>query len=201
MVSYYDGGRTSCIIEHMFYVGSRPITSNANLIPGLAYCGDWLSLDEQAALLAHLDTQPWERRDGRRTQEHLLGLRATSAHLAELGKRVAAAGLLARNPARVEVIEYRLGDGDPEPAPDGGRAGCWATLSLGSPCVMICEHTGRRLTVPLLLGPGSLFAPRPDACSAWRLTIPRRKIDQFEGRRFARGRRLALRFGANPTRR
>ncbi|MEO6064062.1 MAG: hypothetical protein ABIQ99_19205, partial [Thermoflexales bacterium] len=108
-----------------------------------------------------------------------------------LATRVAESGMLSSSPLRIEVVEYQPGDG--ENGSDSADAG-WATISLGSPCVMICEHPGRRLAVPLLLSPGGLLAHRRGAGPRWVLSIPGRKIDQFEGRRFARGRRLALRM-------
>jgi len=173
----------------MFYIGEREVTSNATLVPGLTYRENWLNADEQAALLSELDGLPWRRAAGRRTQVHTLRRRNCPDSVLALATRVAESGMLSSSPARIEVVEYQPGDGE-----DGSEAAGWATVSLGSPCVMICEHPGRRLAVPLLLSPGGLLAHRRGAGQLWHLNIPGRKIDQFEGRRFARGRRLALRM-------
>lgn len=175
----------------MFYIGGREVTSNAALVPGLSYRENWLSADEQAALIAELDALPWRRASGRRTQVHTLRRRSCPAGVAELASRVAASGMLSASPARIEVVEYQPGDGEDEGA---ALVAGWASISLGSPCVMICEHPGRRLAVPLLLSPGGLLAHRLSTGRAWQLRIPGRKVDHFEGRRFARGRRLALRM-------
>ena len=175
----------------MFYIGGREVTSNATLVPGLTYRENWLSAEEQAGLVAELDGLPWRRSAGRRTQVHTLRSRNCPQGVAELAWRVAQAGIVNAAPARIEVVEYQPGDGEGE---SGSRDAGWAAISLGSPCVMICEHPGRRLAVPLLLSPGGLLAQRRSASPAWQLSIPGRKIDQFEGRRFARGRRLALRM-------
>jgi len=183
--------RRLCIIEHMFYMGGREVTSNAALVPGLTYREHWLSADEQAALIAELDALPWRRAAGRRTQVHTLRRGNCPASVVALATRVAESGMLATSPAKIEVVEYQPGD-----AEDGSATAAegWATISLGSPCVMMCEHPGRRLAVPLLLSPGGLLAHRRGAGSPWQLSIPGRKIDQFEGRRFPRSRRLALRL-------
>ena len=175
----------------MFYIGGREVTTNTSLVPGLSYRENWLSADEQATLVAELDRLPWRRSAGRRTQVHTLLSRNCPPGVAELARRVAQAGVAHSDPARVEVVEYQPGEGEirDEPASSG-----WAALSLGSPCVMICEHPGRRLAVPVLLSPGGLLTHRMGAGSAWQISVPGRKIDQFEGRRFARGRRLALRL-------
>ncbi len=175
----------------MFYIGEREVTSNATLIPGLTYRENWLSAEDEATLIAELDALPWRRAAGRRSQMHRLHHKSCPAGLAKLATRVAESGVLSSSPARIEVVEYQPGDGEDGSGP--ANAG-WATISLGSPCVMICEHPGRRLAVPLLLSPGGLLAHRRGPGRPWQLSIPGRKIDQFEGRRFARSRRLALRM-------
>jgi len=68
----------------------------------------------------------------------------------------------------------------------------WAALSLGSPCVMICEHPGRRLAVPVLLSPGGLLTHRVGAGSAWQTHVPGRKIARFGGPGFSRGSTLGV---------
>ncbi len=184
-------GTLPCIIEHMFYIGGREVTSNTSLVPGLTYRENWLSAEEQATLVAELDRLPWRRSAGRRTQVHTLRSRNCPQGVAELARQVARAGVVNSDPTRVEVVEYQPGEGETRGGPAGAS---WAALSLGSPCVMICEHPGRRLAVPVLLSPGGLLTHRVGAASAWQISVPGRKIDQFEGRRFSRGRRLALRM-------
>ncbi|MBX7214863.1 MAG: hypothetical protein K1X39_12690, partial [Thermoflexales bacterium] len=105
--------------------------------------------------------------------------------LRERGIRAGSSGPATR---RLVVTEYARGAGDPL------CVEARAAIGLGSACVVLAENPRQKLTVPILLAPGTLLAPQRTR-AAWRLSVPTRRVEVFEGRRFARGRRLVVAFG------
>jgi alkylated DNA repair dioxygenase AlkB len=190
-------------------VAAPPVNAAAtSLIEGLVYVPDLLAPPAQAQLLREFDAQPWMTDLRRRVQHYgyrydyrsrsvdrsmrLGDLPPWAVGVAELLRE---RGLLNRAPDQVIVNEYEPGQGisnhvDCEPCFDANII----SVSLGSPCVMNFTRLGTGEAVPVLLEAGSAVILTGKARYDWMHGIPARKKDTFQGRSFARSRRVSLTF-------
>jgi len=180
---------------------------NGELIEGLAYVRSYLDLQEQHALLATVDSQPW-RADLRRRVQHYgyrydytrkrvdadLFLGPLPSWAALLAQRLHDDGYSDDVPDQVIVNEYLPGQGI---SAHIDCAPCFAesvlSLSLGSTCVMRLSRSDAE-PVEVFLEPGSLLVMRGDARYEWRHEIAARRSDRWNGQTIARERRVSLTF-------
>lgn len=175
-------------------------------IAGLRYLPDYITPDEEAALLAIIDQQPWLTDLKRRVQHYgyrydylskrvdaSLRLGDLPAWADDLAARMFAEGITPERPDQAIINEYLPGQGiashiDCEP--------CFGdtilSLTLGSTCVMDFTHPKTLQHVPVLLERGSLVVMQGEARHNWKHGIVGRKSDVFNGRIYQRGRRVSI---------
>jgi alkylated DNA repair dioxygenase AlkB len=174
--------------------------SEAAKVPGLLYTPDWVTADEERALLAAIDAAEWSTQLRRRVQHY--GMRYDyTARAVAAGDRTplpAWSGPLAARldfePDQVIVNEYEPGQGisaHTDCVPCFGPA--VAAVSLGSGCAMTFSLT---TAVEVYLSARSLCVMSGAARYEWRHAIAARKSDPDPGGpgRLARGRRVSVTF-------
>lgn len=177
-------------------------------VPGLRYIATYLTLEEQAALAAVIDEQPWLTDLKRRVQQY--GYRYnytgrtvdTSMFLgplpiwaSRLAQRLHHDGYTPELPDQVIVNEYEPGQGISshiDCVPCFGDT--ILSLSLLSSCMMLFTHSRSQAQSSLFLEPGSLLVMQGEARYTWRHSIPARKSDVYNDQKIMRGRRLSLTF-------
>lgn len=175
-------------------------------IPGLTYRPDYVTEEEERALLLAVDAAPWRAQWQRRTQHYGFGYPEGGSRfatpvqvapipewLAAVGARLVADGLLGARVDNVVVNEYLPGQGI-GPHRDVPAYEEVVSLSLGSPCVMDLVRLDGGAARELLLAPRSALALAGEARWGWTHGIARRRIDRWRGRRVPRGRRVSLTF-------
>ncbi len=178
------------------------------VVPGLSYLSAYLDSDEQTALLAIIDQQPWLSDLKRRVQHygyHYNYVRRSVDSMSYLGPLPDWAARLARRltedqgmehvPDQVIVNEYLPGQGVSshiDCIPCFGPT--VVSISLGSACVMLFTHATEGTQVPILVEAGSLVVMSGDARFRWKHSIPARKADVVGERKIVRGRRVSLTF-------
>lgn len=176
--------------------------------PGLTLIADFISADDERALVAQVDAGAWSQELRRRVRHfgyrYDYRARRLTAYsrlgplpdwLAPLAHRLAAAAPFERVPDQVIANEYVPGQGISahiDCAPCFGPV--IASLSLLSPCEMIFRKPGTTTTFSLVLTPRSLLILTDAARSQWTHEIPARKSDVVEGVKCVRGRRVSLTF-------
>ena len=150
-------------------------------VPGLQYTADWITGDEEHALLAAIDAGEWSAELRRRVQHYGSRYDYTSRAVAPaaatplpgwalgLGRR------LAFEPDQVIVNEYLPGQGisaHTDCVPCFGPA--VAAVSLGSGCVMTFSRSD---SIDVYLEPRSLCVMTGPARYEWRHAIAPRKSD------------------------
>jgi alkylated DNA repair dioxygenase AlkB len=169
-------------------------------IPGLRYLPEYLSEDEELALVEAIDGLPWNTQWRRRRQPYGAGYgtRGTATPIPGWGRQLAdrllADGVTDEPFDQMLVNEYQPGQGiapHRDYAPFGRTV---VSLSLLSPCVMDFGHrpTGRKER--LLLLPRSLLVLSDEARYDWQHGIAPRKRDVWQGLPIERGRRLSVTF-------
>ena len=182
-------------------------------IHGLQYQRDFIGEDEEGELLQWIDRQAW-RCDLKRRVQHYgwrydykarkiaadMRLGELPAPLVALAARLCQARLIYEQPDQVIVNEYQPGQGI------AGHVDCEScfgetiiTLSLGSGCFMDFTRATeipptQAQKIPVWLLPRSVIAMRGDARRRWLHGIAPRKSDEWQGVRYARGRRVSLTF-------
>ncbi|WP_394793070.1 alpha-ketoglutarate-dependent dioxygenase AlkB [Armatimonas sp.] len=177
-------------------------------IMGMSYYPEFLTSEQEASLLAFVDSQPWNDTLSRATQHygyrydytvrqldmsHHLG--PLPAPLQEVGTRLVDAGYFAKLPEQVIVNEYLPGQGIAahiDCVPCFGSA--IASLTLGSGCTMDFTQSATLEKVSLYLEPRSLVVLAATARYDWRHGIAGRRSDRVAGVVCARGRRVSLTF-------
>ena len=178
-------------------------------VPGLLYIENYITADEQDALLAHVDNGLWLD-DLRRRVQHYGFKYNYRARKVDMSMRVGELPIWLKGLSeklhqdeympevadQVIVNEYLPGQGisahiDCEP--------CFkdtiASLSLGSGCVMnFTNKLDRTQKIPVWLEPRSLVVLSGKARYAWLHSIAARKWDEWEGERRDRNRRVSLTF-------
>ncbi len=176
-------------------------------VPGIGYREAYVSPPEEAALIDHIDLQPWSHELLRRRQWYgwapgdttfgdwreyqpqpmphwLLGL-ATRLHQDGYFKGV---------PARVLINDYQPGQGiGAHKDRDVEHIKSVAIISLGHPIMMEFTRLGHASRSRYLY-PRSLLTMRGDAREKWLHGITGRKSDRVGGLVVPRGRRVSLTF-------
>lgn len=180
----------------------------ANRIEGLTYIPDYLTPDEEKALIANIDSEPWLNDLKRRVQHYgfkydyraksitkNLGLGQMPSWACAQTKQLFERNLFSKLPDQVIVNEYEAGQGI---SPHIDCIPCFdktiASISLGSACVMDFINPVTKEKASLLLEPRSLLVLTDDARYKWQHTIAPRQTDQYYGRAYSRRRRLSLTF-------
>lgn len=175
---------------------------------GIAYLPDFISPEEEAELVHHLDAGNWSNELRRRVQH--FGYRydykarrvTPESHLgplpgwiAPLARRLMSDEHFTNTPDQVIANEYLPGQGiskhvDCEP--------CFgpviASLSLLSPCEMVFRRLDGSARASILLEPRSLVILSGEGRYDWTHEIPARQSDLINGLRHPRGRRISLTF-------
>ena len=177
-------------------------------VPGLALYPDYVTADEESAIVALIDTQSWLTDLKRRVQhygyrydykrrvvEPATRLGPLPSWLAAFATRFVADGIVHAAPNQVIINEYLPGQGIAAHIDSTASFGdTIVSLSLLSPCVMTFTQPASQKKVSLLLAPRSLLAMREDARYHWAHAIASRKGDMYEGQKIPRGRRISLTF-------
>jgi alkylated DNA repair dioxygenase AlkB len=174
--------------------------SESSTVPGLRYTAEWITADEELALLAAVDAAPWSTELRRRVQHYGMRYDYTSRAVAARERTplpdwaVALGARLTFEPDQVIVNEYLPGQGisaHTDCVPCFGPE--VAAVSLGSACTMEFAHDGLRVDVPLAAR--SLCLMTGPARYEWRHAIAARKSDPSPGGgRTPRGRRVSVTF-------
>lgn len=172
-------------------------------IPGFRYREDFIDPATEAALLSHIDENPWDTTWKRRVQQY--GFRygnkgrresigTIPGWLAGLCARLVKEGVFEEEPNQVIVNEYLPGQGiapHVDYLPHYG--GTVASLSLASPVVMDFRGPdGERLAK--LLKPRSVFVLSGPARYDWKHGIAPRLTDKYEGSIITRRKRISCTF-------
>lgn len=178
-------------------------------IPGLHYHPDYVTEQEQAALVAQIEQQPWitdlKRRVqhygyrynySRRTLDPSMYLGPLPEWITPLAQRLQDDGWMEQLPNQLIINEYAPGQGI------SAHIDCVlcfgntiVSVSLLSACVMLFANTAdAQQHIPVLLEPRSLTVMQGDARYTWKHSIAARKSDDYHGRRFQRGQRISLTF-------
>ena len=188
---------------------SRKNNDAVTAIPGLHYIKDYINQDQHDWLLDRIDEQQWLDDLKRRVQHygfkydykarkvnHDMRIGELPEWLKRLSHKLHEDGHTPEAPNQVLVSEYQSGQGigghiDREP---------WfkdtiISLSLGSSCIM--EFTNQHdetKKVSVWLARRSIAVLREAARYTWLHGIPARKSDVWDGRKYARQRRVSLTF-------
>jgi alkylated DNA repair dioxygenase AlkB len=176
--------------------------------PGLALLEEWITADEERALLAAIEACPWRDDLARRVQHHgwrydyraravdgSMRLGPLPAWAEGLARRMQGEGLCDAAPDQVIVNEYEPGQGI---ARHTDCVPCFGptvlSLSLASACVMNLYAPRATTPQPVVLRARSLLVLAGPARSAWAHSISKNKNDVIDGIRVARSRRVSVTF-------
>lgn len=175
-------------------------------IDGLSYIKNYITREQAAALIDHIDESPWDTGLKRRVQhygwrydykarrvEHSAFLGPLPAWLRGMSENLARRGIFASAPDQVIINEYLPGQGI---SAHVDCAACFgpiiASLSLGSACIM--RFSRQPVRIEKTLAAQSLLVLTGEARGKWTHEIPARKSDLIDGRKQTRSRRLSLTF-------
>ena len=194
------------------FFGPHPTPKNEEAIDkirGLRYIPNYITEFQHDWLLNQIDKQQWHSFAKRRAQHygpqydyktgklnHDTGMNELPGWLNRLSHKLHKDGHIPEVPNQVLVSEYQPGQGigghiDREP---------WfkntiISLSLGSSCIMdFTNQYDRTNKVSVWLAPRSIAVLREAARYTWLHGIPARKSDMWDGRKYARQRRVSLTF-------
>ena len=203
---------------HLFLVpdqqssGPQPSPKNEEAIDkirGFRYIANYITELQHDWLLDQIDKQLWHSFSKRRAQhygpeyDYKTGklnddtrMNDLPEWLKRLSHKLHKDGYTPEVPNQVLVNEYQPGQGigghiDREP---------WfkdtiIALSLGSSCIMdFTNQHDKTKKVPVWLAPRSIAVLREAARYTWLHGIPARKSDVWDGRKYARQRRISLTF-------
>jgi len=179
-------------------------------IPGSLYLREYVSEAEERALVAAIDTEPWDVSWERRRQLYgaSYGKEEAVSPIPPWGLALADRMFRERVGERpfnqMLVNEYLPGQGIAMHRDYLPFDRTVVSLSLLSPCVMDFRHMQDHRRASLLLEPRSLLVLSDEARYQWQHGIARRKNDRWQGAQLARGRRLSVTFrtridGEEPT--
>lgn len=177
-------------------------------ISGLTYISNFVTPDEESALISSIDAQPWLNDLKRRVQhygyKYDYKARAISNDtylgplpdwLSSISNKLHGDRIFPSVPDQAIVNEYLPGQGisahiDCVPC----FTDTIASLSLGSPCIMQFSNpeTGEKKSITL--EDRSLIVLSGPARYEWQHAIPARKSDVINGIKTERGRRVSLTF-------
>lgn len=178
------------------------------MINGLHYLPNYLSAEDEKALIETVDRQIWLSPLHRRVQHYgyiydykkrnvtkdmfIAGL---PKWLRVLAERLYTDGCIGEIPDQVIINEYEAGQGI---APHVDCEPCFGdtilSLSLGSACVMDFYALKDERVLRQILEARSLLIMEKEARYQWKHGIAARKSDNFEGKIWKRGRRISLTF-------
>ena len=177
-------------------------------IEGLTYLPNYLSKQEENALIELIDAQNWLTDLKRRVQHYgykydyrsrridtSMKIGQLPDWLESLAKRLYTEGVFKSAPDQVIVNEYTIGQGithhiDCEPCFEDTIV----SISLGSSCVMDFKNPKTDEKIPLLLQPRSVVILKGESRYDWEHGIAARKSDKYEGVIYPRKRRISLTF-------
>jgi alkylated DNA repair dioxygenase AlkB len=178
-------------------------------VNGLRFMDNYISATEHEQIVHAIDNEPWLDDLKRRVQhygfkynyksrsiDHNMYIGALPAWSHQLCRRLVDDRLINYSPDQIIVNEYLPGQGianhiDCEPCFNDTII----SLSLISSCVMDIinkDYPSRR--VEMLLPPGSLVVLSGEARYRWTHGIAGRRVDEFNGQRIVRERRISLTF-------
>lgn len=182
----------------------REVLRNHLGVPGLTYCREFLTTEEQCQILAEVDARSWLSDLKRRVQHYgyKYDYRARKVDPSmyvgplppfalEVAQKLLDGELIDEMPDQLIVNEYEAGQGitahiDCEPC----FKNTIVTVSLGSACVMDLICVATKDVQPVLLEVGSALILRDEARREWMHRIQARKSDDGVPRR----RRVSLTF-------
>ncbi len=177
-------------------------------VPDLVYAGDFLTADEAARVVAHIDTATWITDLRRRVQHYGFRYDYKARSVDEsmraaplppwavsMGNRLVKRGLFPAIPDQVIVNEYLPGQGiaaHVDCVPCFGDA--VASVSLLSPCVMTFTSLDGKEIVDVDLMPGSAVLLAGRSRYDWKHGITARMSDRVDGAVRPRARRISATF-------
>ncbi len=169
-------------------------------VPGLGYVEDYVTRDEERALLDAIDREPWLTEWARRRQIYGTSYGSAKAEaqvlgplpawVAPLAERVVREGFLADEVVNVVVNEYTPGQGIGLHHDFPGFGPTVVAVSLGSPCFLDLVLGERRAILDV--APRSLWVLGGEARSHWMHGIAARKADVVGREKRPRGRRVSI---------
>lgn len=177
-------------------------------VTGLTYVPNFLSKEEEISLIESIMSEKWLTDIKRRVQHYgyKYDYKSRSIDYSMFIGPLPSWALLYANklqqekhidkvPDQLIVNEYLPGQGianhtDCEPCFDETII----SISLGSNCIMDFINLKTKQKVQVLLKRRSLVILNGDARYKWSHGIPKRKTDEFNGRRFERGTRISMTF-------
>lgn len=193
---------------------SQPLPPPSNqhavdTVPGLRYIADYFTEFQHDWLLDHIDKQQWGHYHKRRVQHYGQSYNFNEQqpnqdrHVDEFPEWVNRLCLKLHNDGHMPKIANQVLVSEYEPGQGIGghidKEACFmdtiVILSLNSSCVMdLTDKYDKTKKVPIWLAPGSLVVLSKDAKNKWLHGIPARKSDMWDGRKYARQRRVSLSF-------
>ena len=171
-------------------------------VPGLGYVEEYVTKEEEHALLAAIDVMPWDTEWQRRRQIYGVAYGSARAEPKELGplpdflvplaRRVVRDRHLEDEVANVVVNEYEPGQGIGLHHDFPGFGPTVVAVSLGSACVLDLVDPITKRAETLDVAPRSLWILGGDARSRWMHGIAHRKSDVVAGTKRPRGRRVSI---------
>lgn len=177
-------------------------------VPGLHYISNYLNQTEQEQLISLIDQQPWITDLKRRVQHYgyrydysrkridsSLYLGALPNWIQPLATQLHDEKWFSSPPNQLIINEYQPGQGISKHidcVPCFGET--IASISLGSPCIMVFTHPSSNEQIPWLLEPCSLLIMKAEARYEWQHSIPARKSDVYQEQKIKRTRRMSLTF-------
>ncbi len=196
---------TFCMRQEELFTEFETVTPELPAVPGFRLELDFLTPEEERALLRHVDAGVWNADWRRRVQQYGLGYGSQSGKepawlrdfpdwLLPLAGRVGQGAGFDRFAENCVINEYVPPQGI---APhrdyrDFGEA--VACVSLGSDVVMDLTNEERGLRVPVHVPARSFWVIRGEARWKWKHGIARRLTDPINGVRVARSRRVSITF-------
>jgi alkylated DNA repair dioxygenase AlkB len=176
-------------------------------IAGLSYIAEFVTHEEEAALIAAVDAEPWLDDLWRRVQHYgfrydykarsvdpSLRLGPLPAWAEPLARRLVAGGHMPEMPDQLIVNEYQPGQGIGAHMDAPAFGPVIGSVSLGAPCVMNFTEIAGEGREQLVLAPRSLLVLAGPARHSWKHGIPVRACDRIGDQDIPRGRRVSLTF-------
>ncbi len=187
---------------------SAATPAHSSLVTGLHYEPEFLTTDEEHALVEHIDRSSWLTDLKRRVQHYgwrydykarridaRMHLGPLPNWLSDLGNKLVMRNWFDRAPDQAIVNEYLPGQGI---APHTDCIPCFGptlvSVSLLSPVLMDFYNPRTGNSQSLLLAPRSAFVLRGEARSIWRHGIAPRHRDKSGDGFLQRSRRLSITF-------
>lgn len=182
---------------HTLFAETDPVFPE---ISGLAYVPEYVSRDDEKALLNLVDAQPWQTHWQRRIQPYGDAYGFTPAALpmpawgSGLAERLFRDGLTPFLCDRMLVNEYLPGQGIAPHVDYEPYDRTVVSISLGSACIMDFAAVDGTASHQLWLEPRSVLVMDGEARYRWTHGIAGRRKDPWNGAWFKRGRRVSVTF-------